>query len=81
MSFEKDFSRVLLKINTAGSWANVVSYDVARYDEVKAACEVLASASGRSVRFKILDADGGVIEQYGPTKPNGQTCWHSPKNG
>jgi hypothetical protein len=75
---EKNFSRVLLKVNTAGSWANVVSYDVARYDEVKAAAEVLAKANGRSIRFKILDADGGVIEQYGPTKPNGLICWHEP---
>lgn len=76
---EKDFSRVLLKINTAGSWANVVSYNVAHYDEAKAACEVLAKAHGRSIRFKILDAAGGVIEQYGPTKPNGHICWHEPK--
>lgn len=75
---EKDFSRVLLKINTAGSWANVVSFDVARLDEVKAACVVLANAQGRSVRFKILDAEGGVIEQYGPVKPHGHVSWHEP---
>ena len=75
---EKDFSRVLLKVNTAGSWANVVSYAFARNDEVKAACEVLASASGRSIRFKFLDAEGGVIELYGPTKPSGRVCWHAP---
>lgn len=75
---EKNFSRVLLKVNTAGSWANVVSYDVARYDEVKAAVEVLAKAHGRSIRFKILDAAGGVIECYGPTKPSGLCAWHAP---
>lgn len=70
--------RVQLKINTAGSWANVVSYDVKHNDEVKAACEVLAKAQGRNVRFKILDAEGGTIELYGPTKPSGITCWHEP---
>jgi len=75
---ERDFSRVQLKINTAGSWANVISYPVDRYVEVKEACEVLAEAQGRNVRFKIVDAEGGTIELYGPTKPSGIICWHEP---
>lgn len=75
---ERDFSRVQLKINTAGSWANVISYDVKHYDVVKAACEVLAKAQGRNVHFKIVDAEGGTIELYGPTKPSGIVCWHAP---
>lgn len=40
--------------------------------------EQLARCHGGSIRFKVVDADGGVIEQYGPTKPNGITCWHEP---
>ncbi len=75
---DKDFSRVQIKVNTAGSWANVVSCSVAHYAEVKVALEVLAKAQGRNVRFKILDAEGGVIELYGPTKPRGCVCWHAP---
>lgn len=78
MATEKDFSRVQLKINTAGSWANVGSYKVEYYCAVKAACEVLANALGSNVRFKIVDAEGGVIEQYGPIKLSGHICWHAP---
>ena len=75
---EKDFSRVMFKVNVSGSWANICYCPATRYDEVKAACEVLATGHGGSIRFKAVDADGGVIEQYAPTKPNGKTCWHAP---
>lgn len=74
---DKDFSKVLFKVNTSGSWANLVLVDYDRYEAVKAACEVIAGA-GR-VRFKVLDADGGIIEQYGPTKPSGISKWHKPR--
>lgn len=76
---EKDFSLVMFKVNVSGSWANLVYCPADRFNDVKAACEALARAVGGSVRFKAVDADGGVIEQYAPTKPNGKTCWHEPK--
>jgi hypothetical protein len=75
---EKDFSRVMFKANVSGSWANICYCPADRYDEAKAACKELARCHGGSIRFKVVDADGGVIEQYGPTKPNGKTCWHEP---
>ena len=74
---EKDFSFVMFKINVSGSWANLVFCHVDRYDEVKAACGVLAKAGRGSARFKVLDADGGVIEHYGPQKPNGSYEWRN----
>ena len=79
MIAEKDFSRVDFKVNVSGSWANLVNCDAARYEAVKAACETLAVAHRGSIRFKALDADGGIIEQYGPVPPNGSPEWHEPK--
>lgn len=72
MNRERDFSRVTFKVNCSGSWANLVACDTKHYDEVKAACAVIAQAGG--VRFKVLDADGGEIECY--DRSNG---WHAPK--
>lgn len=72
---DKDFSFVMFKINVSGSWANLVFCHVDDYDEVKAACGVLARAGRGQIRFKVLDADGGVIEHYGPQKPNGSLEW------
>ena len=47
---EKDFSFVLIKVNASGSWANLVRCHVDQYDEVKAACDVLANAHRGSIR-------------------------------
>lgn len=77
---DKDFSYVQFKVNVSGSWANLVSCHVDHYDEVKAACGVLARACRGSIRFKVLDAEGGVIEQYAPLPPNGSPSWHEPKH-
>lgn len=75
---EKDFSRVMFKVNVSGSWANVCYCPADRIDEVKAACVVLANAHGGSISFKAIDAEGGVIEQYGRL-PRGGYGWHAPK--
>lgn len=77
---ERDFSKVTIKLNASGSWANLAVVDVERLEEAKTACETLAvlHRSG-SLRFKTLDAEGGVIEQYGPTGCNGMPAWHEPK--
>lgn len=73
---ERDFSMVTFKLNTAGSWANLVTCDQERYDEVKNACAIIAS-TGR-VKFKVVDAAGGTVEEYGPDR-RGQYVWHKPK--
>jgi hypothetical protein len=76
---DKDFSKVMFKVNTSGSWANIALVNYGQYDAVKAACEVIAKASTGRIRFKVLDAEGGVTEEYGPTPPNGISEWHEPR--
>lgn len=75
---DKDFSSVTFKVNCSGSWANLVVCSSGHYDEVKKACEVIAKASGERVRFKVVDADGGTIEQYGRASM-GSYGWHEPR--
>ena len=79
MGFDKDFTRVQVKIKVAGSWANLVYCSVDHYDEVKLTCEQLAKIHQGSINFKIVDADGGTIEQYTPKPPNGKREWHEPR--
>lgn len=74
---EKDFNRAVFKINVAGSWASLVYCHADQYDQVKAACETLASAHRGSIRFKALDAAGDVIEEYSPV--HGISQWHDPR--
>jgi hypothetical protein len=70
---DPDFTRVTFKINVSGSWANLVTCDSGRIDEVKAACEIIAKA-GNGAKFKILDAAGGEIESYGYNKNGSGFC-------
>lgn len=74
---DPDFSRVTFKVNTAGSWANLVTCDTDRVEEVKAACAIIAS--GSRVKFKYVDACGGTIEEYGPSHRTGLRDWRAPK--
>lgn len=76
---DKDFTRIQIKVNVSGSWANLINCNSQDEKAVKAACEALAKFHRGSIRFKVLDADGGVIEQYGPMPPNGFYRWHEPK--
>lgn len=62
MRADADFTFFELKVNAAGSWANVGCYHVADYDRVKAACLILANTARNSVKFKTLDDDGGCLE-------------------
>lgn len=62
MSFDPDFSKFQLKVNAAGSWANVGSFDVGDEEGVKAACLTLAEKSKGRVKFKTMDAAGGNLE-------------------
>jgi hypothetical protein len=74
---DPDFSKVTFKVNAAGSWANLVTCDAVRIDEVKKACEVIAK--GSRIKFKYVDADGGTCEVYGWN--GAATCWHEPMGG
>ena len=71
-------ARLYVKINTAGSWGNLVSCDPARLEFVKVACESLAIASGGHVSFKVVDADGTTLEHYNHTPRPGQPCGWQP---
>ncbi len=76
---ERDFTQVTLKVNCSGSWANLLVCPSEHYDEVKAACVILATAAGQRVKFKALDAAGGLLEEYGPLRNGGLYGWHEPK--
>ena len=75
----KHLTNVQIKINVSGSWANLVNCGVADYDAVKAACTALAKAHQGRMRFRALDADDDVIEEYGYVQ-NGEHgfCWREP---
>jgi hypothetical protein len=77
---DRDFSIVRFKVNVSGSWANLVDCKSNDYEAVKAACETLARAHRGAIRFKALDAAGGVIEQFAPIPPGGHVEWHEPKS-
>ena len=59
---EPDFTVCQLKVNAAGSWANVANVTSADYDRVKTACLMLAECAIGSLKFKLLDAEGGILE-------------------
>lgn len=71
-------SMVRFKINTAGSWANLGSVTPANYSAMKKTCERLAQLAAGDVRFMAVDADGRVIEQYGPIPPSHTPGWYEP---
>lgn len=76
---DKDFSRVQFRINVSGSWANLINVDGAKYEDAKTLLEKLVAMHDQplSPRLRALDADGGVIEQYGFN--NGQMVWRAPR--
>jgi hypothetical protein len=76
---DPDFTRVTFKINTSGSWANLVTCSTDQIDEVKASCEKIAKAGvNGGAKFKIVDAAGGEIERYGYNPRSCKTGWHTP---
>lgn len=75
---KRDFSRVTFKVNAAGSWATLVPCDAERIEEIKKACAVIGAASGGRVTFKMVDAEGGTIEQYGAVG-YGRHGWYEPR--
>ena len=64
-----DKRSVLFKVNCSGAWANLVRCERDRADEVKAACEIIAQASGGSIAFKAGDfVSGEVIPEFAVSK-------------
>ncbi len=56
---------IQIKVNSSGSWANLITCNSGQYRDVKAACEILAKASKGPVSFKAFDtASGELIEFY-----------------
>lgn len=74
-------NRYQIKVNTAGSWANLVTCPPDRLDACKAACETLAHAHGGSVSYKVVDAASGDVFELFCSKPRkGEPHgWHRPK--
>lgn len=62
MKTDPDFEKVTLKLNAAGSWANVGVFRADDYDRVKTACLILAECATGRLKFKLLDAAGGELE-------------------
>lgn len=56
--------RLYVKINSNGSWANLVSCTSDRLEELKGACEVLADLNGSRVGFKVLESGGAVVAEF-----------------
>lgn len=57
-----------LKINAAGSWANVLRCRPEQLPAVRDACEILVGAAESRIKFKLLDADGIEVEQIDSTR-------------
>lgn len=74
IAVEPDFTTFELKVNAAGSWAKVGSFNVADEVAVKMACLTLAENCRHRVKFKTMDADGGELEMLS-YKTNGGLCW------
>ena len=74
-------SRYAVKVNAAGSWANLVSCPPERLEAVKAACEQLASACDHGLAFKVIDCKTEqVTEMYNSRPRAGEPYgWHIPK--
>lgn len=78
---DKDFTHCQLKVNAAGSWANVLDLKTDDYERVKAACETLENCAEGRLRFKLLDADGGLLEVLDYDRASGRIHWHTPRRG
>jgi hypothetical protein len=73
-------SRYLIKVNTAGSWANLVSCPPDRLDAVQDACARLAAIIDHGIAFKVIDAASDkVIAQFNARpRANEPHGWYAP---
>ena len=72
-------SRYQIKINTAGSWANLCSCPAEKLDGVKAACELLAAQLDHGIVFKVIDCKTeATVAQFNSRPKAGQPHgWHA----
>ena len=54
-------SRLQIKVNVAGSWANLCSCPVGRLGDVQDACEMLARALDHGIVFKAIDCQSEAV--------------------
>lgn len=62
-------SRYVIKVNTAGSRANLCSCPPDKLDAVKAACEGLAAIIDHGIAFKVIDAASEQTVAHFNTRP------------
>lgn len=74
-------SRYQIKVNSSGSWANLVSCPPDKLDAVKEACHQLARLLDHGIAFKVLDcASEQVVAFYNSHPRHGEPHgWHVPK--
>lgn len=70
-----------IKVNVAGSWANLVTVAPKRLGEVKTACEQLAAAHLGPISFKVVDGDTGTtVEKLSqPPRAGEPHGWYTPR--
>ena len=73
-------SRYAIKVNAAGSWANLVSCPPDRIDAVMEACHQLAVACDHGIAFKVIDCKTEQVTAYYNSRPrtNEPHGWHKP---
>lgn len=62
-------TRYQIKVNTAGSWANLCSCPPDKLDAVKVACEQLAAILDHGIAFKVIDAASEATVAAFNTRP------------
>lgn len=76
-------TRYQIKVNTAGSWANLCSCPPEKLDAAKAACEQLAGVLDHGIAFKVVDAASGTTvwafnNRPRPGEPRGRNIPNKP---
>lgn len=72
--------RYEIKVNTRGSWANLVSCPPDKLDAVKDACAQLAFYLDHGIAFKVIDAASGTtVWSFNNRPSSGEPHgWHIP---
>ncbi len=73
--------RYEIKVNTRGSWANLVSCPPDKLDAVKDACAQLAFYLDHGIAFKVIDAASGNVVAHFNNKPRAGEPhgWYQPQ--
>lgn len=67
-----------LKVNIAGSWANVVMFPPQRLVEVQLACEQLVCVHLGRIAFRIEQDGRDVVRYSNPPRPGEPFGWYDP---